>query len=701
MGNCHLCNDLEEGNGEAYIIDTWVAKLLKSPCRYCKLLVQGIQDLEPKFIAWLLRQEYEYQGDSQPGVTYRVTVINHGNTQVKSSFDAIPRLEIVFFKSAQDNPPSCDNDSLPLPLLGEIAPVPGDAPMWEFLRSTLQTCLREHSTCSNRQDTTWFPERLLLIEHGHYSEDNIKLRLTNTRHELPQSAYIALSHCWGATQPIRTTSQNIVSHQDDINWRRLPRTFKDAVTTAQEMDVTYLWIDSLCIIQDDEEDWARNSAQMGKIYQNALFVVAAVSSSSGAEPFLGSDAPNVRYYHCAVDLASTDQHRPHSHDFRALPKARRFGMELYPGTVMGPLEQRAWAFQEEICATRMMSFTRWETKWKCGSAIGCECLGKLEKRRDFNLFGQDSQQQGTAKENSLSEWRRIVVAYSRRDLTYTSDRLPALAGIASKFHNLLESNYVGGTWEMDLPFSLGWHRTFWNPCRTMGEGAPTWSWASMQGACWWLWRHFLYDEPGTDPEIHSRVDLIQVDCSPRTSNAFGAVQIGSFIKLHGRIVEATMESDNDGHACVQRKGFIRQLVLLDCQVETSLDHMHLKKYGHTQRSSSRSTLLDRGIENNASDEDGGQLSATIHGIVYCLLLYTGTRQVETRPCVLILGRASNSDDACYQRLGIGCSPFNGSGRVLMDKKTPFFKGAEGEVFGAWEEWETWFEDVEPQSIKIV
>lgn len=421
---------------------------------------------------------------------------------------------------------------------------------------------------------------------------------------------------------------------------------------------------------------------MDKVYQNALFVVSAVSSSSGSEPFLGLDASTHRHYYGAVDLESTYENGPHSQDIGVVFKARRFEWQLHPNFIEGPLEYRAWAYQEQYCATRMMSFTAKEAKWRCVSTTSCECWGKLEPRYTTDPLTWNSQQQGAEQENILSEWRFIVFEFSRRDLTYSSDRLPALAGIASRFHTLLKSRYIGGIWERELPFALGWYRIFWNLYRPTSGGTPTWSWASMQGSCWRLWIPLYARSPQTDLHMQSKVDILQVDYSPRTSNMFGAVQLGSSIKLHGRIVEASMESDIDGHACVRKEDFVRQLVLLDCQT-------------------SKSTPIGGLIQGNAVDKLNQQPTARLHSTVYCLLLYTGSCQGETQPCVLILGKVSDVDSTCYQRLGIGCSPFKGAEERILGVRVPYFQGEEHEIFGRWEQWETWFEGVEPELIKII
>jgi hypothetical protein len=76
---------------------------------------------------------------------------------------------------------------------------------------------------------------------------------------IPPTAYVALSHCWGGIIPVRTLRANLAAHQRALSLASLPRTFRDAVTLTRRLNFRYLWIDSLCIIQDDSDDWARES----------------------------------------------------------------------------------------------------------------------------------------------------------------------------------------------------------------------------------------------------------------------------------------------------------------------------------------------------------------------------------------------------------------------------------------------------------
>ena len=99
--------------------------------------------------------------------------------------------------------------------------------------------------------------------------------------------YVALSHCWGKHQPLRTLTSNYPTlTQDGIRLSQLSPVFRDAVRVCHRLGVEFLWIDSLCIIQDSKEDWERESARMCDYYENALFTISAASSPDGSVPFL-------------------------------------------------------------------------------------------------------------------------------------------------------------------------------------------------------------------------------------------------------------------------------------------------------------------------------------------------------------------------------------------------------------------------------
>jgi hypothetical protein len=96
------------------------------------------------------------------------------------------------------------------------------------------------------------PKRLLDITSTNGSSE-VRLRLIEVS-ELKEN-YITLSHIWGSCQLLSSTTENYRSHLDQIKVEDLPKTFKDAIMASQHLGVKFVWIDSLCIIQDSIEDW--------------------------------------------------------------------------------------------------------------------------------------------------------------------------------------------------------------------------------------------------------------------------------------------------------------------------------------------------------------------------------------------------------------------------------------------------------------
>ncbi|KAK4196348.1 heterokaryon incompatibility protein-domain-containing protein [Triangularia verruculosa] len=152
------------------------------------------------------------------------------------------------------------------------------------IQTWLNTCQRSHTECdsvpladADTSSITRFPTRLLDVGTNH--DKTPFIRLTDRQNAM--GPYAALSYCWGpeATQ-LRTLKSNLAEHATGINICTMPATLRDAVTATRNLGLRYLWIDALCIIQDDTPDWLREAPQMGLIYQNAHLTIAATGSSS-------------------------------------------------------------------------------------------------------------------------------------------------------------------------------------------------------------------------------------------------------------------------------------------------------------------------------------------------------------------------------------------------------------------------------------
>lgn len=143
----------------------------------------------------------------------------------------------------------------------------------KIAKSWLRQCLGSHDSCQQTPSARpVLPKRTIFLGSNN---DTIALRENTQENE----QYICLSHRWGVTSPLCTTSQSIASHKVGIPWKNLPKTFQDAIQFSRQLYVRHLWIDSLCIIQDDEGDWAEESAKMASIYSGAILTLAAAASS--------------------------------------------------------------------------------------------------------------------------------------------------------------------------------------------------------------------------------------------------------------------------------------------------------------------------------------------------------------------------------------------------------------------------------------
>jgi hypothetical protein len=139
----------------------------------------------------------------------------------------------------------------------------------------LKECVEKHEHCSKAELQEVLPTRLLCL-----SGDRVRLihsvNLAGTR--LP---YATLSHCWGSIEFFKLCKENLQDLQECVPETELTNTFCDAIYITRSLGLDYLWIDSLCIIQDDEQDWQRESALMSRVYGGSTINIAAAGSFDG------------------------------------------------------------------------------------------------------------------------------------------------------------------------------------------------------------------------------------------------------------------------------------------------------------------------------------------------------------------------------------------------------------------------------------
>jgi len=182
-----------------------------------------------------------------------------------------------------------------------------------------------------------------------------------------------------------------------FRYQELPNTFQDVIALTQDLGYHLIWIDSLCIVQDDEADCERESAHMANIYKNAVLTVAATRSldGNGGCFFNANEVPYIWRRMCKpgcpddseqpVLVKHPELRRVHKedrygfaiwfalrpgHDIRDLSHKGDYGENAKDVIEMGyPLLSRAWFYQERLLSSRVIQFGHMELTWECQEAL--------------------------------------------------------------------------------------------------------------------------------------------------------------------------------------------------------------------------------------------------------------------------------------------------------------------------------------------
>ncbi|KAI0446269.1 heterokaryon incompatibility protein-domain-containing protein [Xylaria telfairii] len=341
-----------------------------------------------------------------------------------------------------------------------------------FVAEQIGICQQSHSSCRSGSGT-WYPTRLL---QATTVNGRMQLKIVETAEKTLSAPYITLSHCWGGHVPLQLTTRSRDEFKKSIAEESMPVLYMDAVHIAQSLNITYIWIDSLCIMQDSREDWRRESSMMGLVYQNGLFNIEAVSAPNCSHSLFTARDPLQLFPH--VVKAST------SDDPRYVQWTENDDEYWATGGFMASevLYSRGWVVQERLLALRSIMFTKKQIFYRCAEQLTSEIGGlrhfPLENRRGYSLY-KNLSTAGLTEENCFELWRRVVRAYCICALTAPGDKLVAIAGVARMFGKVRKSRYLAGLWEHTILEDLLWIRAGDREPRPRDFRAPTWSWASV------------------------------------------------------------------------------------------------------------------------------------------------------------------------------------------------------------------------------
>ncbi|KAH7403899.1 heterokaryon incompatibility protein-domain-containing protein [Cadophora sp. MPI-SDFR-AT-0126] len=347
----------------------------------------------------------------------------------------------------------------------------------------LRDCADNHEYCHRQPHLEpILPHRVLDLGLGE-APQKISLSVGEGR----RGSYAALSYCWGEAvgEPKHlTTVSNYESRKTVVDESTFPQTISDAVVVCRYLGIRFLWIDSLCIVQDDRSDWQTQSRLMGDIYSNAsLTISAALGEDSHAGLFFQRDARKT--YPCTLSLRypKTDG---------VITKGTFLMCHDWYTPDTAVLDKRGWTLQEKYLSPRTICFSQTGISWTCASKIASEGfpmgLIPLNNKSDFDRYIRNDAAGSLSQELPLRTrfhwWYELVEAYSHRVFTNESDRLIAVAGLAAKFKSPGDELFYG-IWKSDLAYGLAWRVT---DIKKGGVSAvsssspvPSWSWASHPG----------------------------------------------------------------------------------------------------------------------------------------------------------------------------------------------------------------------------
>lgn len=352
-------------------------------------------------------------------------------------------------------------------------------------KAWLEDCVNSHAACSqDLPPTQWYPTRLLDL--GCDGLDNFNLRLVTSQDGALEGPYTTLSHRWGDANFLQLTTHNLQRFHIDIDTTEMPLTFLEAVKVSRKLQARYLWIDSLCIIQDKPSDWASEASQMGKVYSNALCNISASHAGDSSSGLFHDRKP---YVLCdsKISLCENDKCISDSAHSRYLLSCDWLGRKSITECA---LNRRGWVFQERILARRVLHFCHDQIFWECRKHIACEQYPSgvppaiWNNQPDYLAKVDQPSADQTAEEavvSWLNFWDAMVDAYTGTSFTRSGDRLIALSGIAKLAAVRMDDTYVAGMWRRILEQSLMWSIASPRATRPEDYRAPTWSWASNEG----------------------------------------------------------------------------------------------------------------------------------------------------------------------------------------------------------------------------
>ena len=386
----------------------------------------------------------------------------------------------------------------------------------------MKNCLQNHPNCPRPKSV--LPTRVIDLG-GNPESPEVRLLHTHGQH----GEWVTLSHCWGTSSPLLTTTSTVEKNCQSLLIEDLPLLYRDAIAVVRRLGLQYLWIDSLCILQDSRADWLVESANMGGIYRNAILNIAAEASpdsehgifrSGDEHRHLSTPMIELTFYSVDLNCEGTVYITP-DHYYRAAK----------------PLQARAWVLQENMFSPRKLHYHSDELPWSCETALIANESDPEQERNVRQVTAPHSvfrypwvpepDDEWGHKElerhhpSVLGLWHRKLSDFMGRQITFNSDRLPAIAGLAKEIAKQTRYDYVAGLWKQDMLSCLLWRAA---RIGTIQNNHPSWSWAVVHSQQHIPWGSTSSLEAGQILEDdHTRAEVAEVNVKNVNDDPFGQV----------------------------------------------------------------------------------------------------------------------------------------------------------------------------------
>lgn len=353
----------------------------------------------------------------------------------------------------------------------------------EKIQQWIQKC-STHLECGALSDSP-LPTRLIEVA----PEDGVgEPRIISTNGV--RGKYAALFYYWGGKQLDMTIKENVASRFRQLDTRELSKTVLQAIQTTKRLGLRYVWVDAICIIQDDEEDRTNEIRQMGDIYRQAYLTIVAANAARASNGFWDirpsqASATKMQFWSSTGEVSWVWVHE-----------------DGWYGDESEPINTRCWTLQERLLSHRLAIFASHTIQLQCqhaivnvGDSLNIPAgLGPWRLPSGLTYPLPQVKAKGLTTEALMEEWKNVITLYSKRDIKRVEERLVALSGLAQAFNEV-------------------------------------WSWASYPTSISYRNGHKLQDMKSFDVEILSSTFQLQNPLLPFGKVSAGRIVLKAHVKL--------------------------------------------------------------------------------------------------------------------------------------------------------------------------